>query len=63
MPTLGWGCLEQGPIQKAFWAKARIPLSAWPKGSPNKDLLIKRFGPATPETLIPITFKPENFLL
>ena len=48
-------------FRKAFWEKARIPLSAWPKGSPNTDLLIKKFGPVTPDTLIPITFRPEEF--
>ncbi len=56
----GW---DKDRFRKAFWERARIPLSAWPKGSPNTDLLIKRFGPVTPETLIPITFKPEDFLV
>jgi hypothetical protein len=56
----GW---NKDQFRKAFWEQARIPLSAWPKGSPNLDLLIKRFGPVTPETLIPITFKPEDFLI
>jgi len=50
-------------FRKAFWEKARIPLSAWPKGSPNIDLLKRRFGPVTPETPIPITFKAEDFLI
>jgi hypothetical protein len=56
----GW---DKNQFKKAFWEKARIPLSAWPKGSPNIDLLTKRFGPVTPETPIPITFKPEDFLI
>jgi hypothetical protein len=56
----GW---NKDQFRKAFWEKARIPLSAWPKGSPNLDLLIKRFGPVRPESLIPITFKPEDFLI
>jgi hypothetical protein len=56
----GW---NKDQFRKAFWEKARIPLSAWPKGSPNMDLLIRRFGPVTPETPIPITFKPEDFLI
>jgi hypothetical protein len=56
----GW---NKDQFRKAIWEKARIPLSAWPKGSPNLDLLIKRFGPVTPETPIPITFKPEDFLI
>ncbi len=56
----GW---DKYQFRKAFWEKARIPLSAWPKGSPNMDLLVKRFGPVTPETLIPLTFKPEDFLI
>jgi len=54
----GW---TKDNFRKAFWEKARIPFSAWPKGSPNTDLLIKKFGPVTPDTPIPITFKPEDF--
>ena len=56
----GW---TKDQFRKAFWEKARIPFSAWPKGSPNTDLLIKRFGPVTPDTPIPITFRPEDFLI
>ena len=54
----GW---TKDQFRRALWEKARIPFSAWPKGSPNTNLLIKRFGPVTPNTLIPITFKAEDF--
>jgi hypothetical protein len=54
----GW---TKDQFKKAFWEKARIPFSAWPKGCPNTDLLIKRFGPVSPDTPIPITLRPEEF--
>ncbi len=54
----GW---TKDRFKKAFWEQARIPLSAWPRSCPNTELLIKKFGPVTPDTLIPITLKPEDF--
>jgi hypothetical protein len=53
----GW---TKDQFKKAFWEKARIPFSAWPKGCPNTDLLVKKFGPVAPDTLIPITLKPDE---
>ncbi len=53
----GW---TKEKFQKAFWEKARIPFSAWPSGCPNTDLLIKKFGPVTPQTPIPMTWRPEE---
>ncbi len=53
----GW---SKEQFRDAFWEKARIPFSAWPKGCPNIDLLIKRFGPVSPNTPIPITLRPEE---
>jgi hypothetical protein len=53
----GW---TKDQFRKAFWEKARIPFSAWPKGCPNTDLFFKTFGKVTPDTLVPITFKPED---
>ena len=53
----GW---TKDRFRKAFWEKARIPFSAWPKGCPNTDLLIKKFGPVTSDTRIPITLRPEE---
>jgi hypothetical protein len=47
-------------FRKAFWEQARIPFSAWPKGCPNTDLLIKKFGPVASETPIPITLRPDE---
>jgi hypothetical protein len=54
----GW---TKDQFRKAFWEKARIPFSAWPSGCPNTDLLIKRFGPVSPDTLIPITLRSDEF--
>jgi hypothetical protein len=54
----GW---TKSQLQDAFWKKARIPFSAWPKGCPNVDLLVKKFGPVSADTLIPITLRPEEF--
>jgi hypothetical protein len=53
----GW---NKDLLRKAFWEKARIPFSAWPKGCPNVDLLVKRFGPVRADTPIPSTFRPEE---
>jgi len=54
----GW---TKDRFKKAFWEKARIPFSAWPKGCPNVDLLVKKFGPVSENTPIPITLRPEEF--
>ena len=54
----GW---TKAQFQKSFWEQARIPLSAWPKGSPGFEVLGKMLGQSlTPETPIPITLKPED---
>ncbi len=54
----GW---TKAQFQKSFWEKARIPLSAWPKGSPGFEVLGKMLGQTlTPETPIPITVKPDD---
>jgi hypothetical protein len=55
----GW---TKAQFAKAFWEQARIPLSAWPK-SCSKKVLEEIFGPVTPDTLIPITVKPELFYI
>jgi len=53
----GW---TKDQFRKALWEKARIPFSAWPKGCPNTDLFLKKFGKVTPDTLVPFTFKPQD---
>jgi hypothetical protein len=53
----GW---TKEQFRKALWEKARIPFSAWPKGCPNTDLFLKKFGEVTSDTLVPLTFKPED---
>jgi len=54
----GW---SQERFKKAFWEKVRIPFSAWPKGCPNTEVMIEKIGPVKPDTLIPVTLKPELF--
>jgi hypothetical protein len=58
LAAAGW---RKDQFKKAFWEKARIPFSAWPKGCPNTDLLMKKFGPVRVDTPIPITLRPEEF--
>lgn len=53
----GW---TKDQFRKTFWEKARIPFSAWPKGCPNVDLLVKKFGPVHPDTRIPMTLKADE---
>jgi hypothetical protein len=53
----GW---TKDRFREALWQKARIPFSAWPKGCPHTEILVKKFGPVTQDTLIPITLKPED---
>jgi len=53
----GW---TQDQFRRAFWEQARIPLKAWPSGCSTK-ILEDKFGPVTPDTLIPITLKPDLF--
>jgi len=53
----GW---TKEQFKKAFWEQARIPLKAWPSGC-NSKILEDKFGPVTPDSLIPITLKPELF--
>jgi len=57
----GW---TKDDFRKAFWEKVRIPLSAWPKGNPGFEAVSKMLGQRlTPETLIPITLKPDLFYI
>ncbi len=56
----GW---TKDQFKKAFWEKAQIPFSAFPKGSPSVPVAAKMLGVEIgPDTLIPITIKPEYFL-
>lgn len=54
----GW---TKDQFNKAFWEKARIPFSSWPKACSEKEALEKKLGSITPDTQIPITFGPEDF--
>lgn len=49
-------------FRKAFWEQTRIPLSVWPSAC-GQERLIEILGPVTDDSLIPITLKPEQFLI
>ncbi|OFZ97415.1 MAG: hypothetical protein A3H35_02210 [Betaproteobacteria bacterium RIFCSPLOWO2_02_FULL_62_17] len=34
----------------------------WPRGAPHLDAMVKKLGPLTQETRIPITMEPRQFL-
>lgn len=52
----GW---TKEQIAKAIWEKTRIPFSSWAKGCPEQVVFRQKFGEVTPDTLVPITLKPE----
>ena len=56
------GGFSQSDFKRAFWERVRAPLSAWPGGGPQMDGVVKRLGPVSPDTLVPITVKPEQLL-
>ena len=57
MAAEGW---SKNDFRKAFWERTRIPLSAWPGGCPHREGLAAIMGPLTPQSLIPVTFEPEQ---
>jgi hypothetical protein len=56
----GW---SKDDFRRVFWEKTSIPVSAWPAGCAERDKLGERLGAMTPETKIPVTFEPEQFLI
>ncbi|MFC2005957.1 hypothetical protein ACFLVG_03235, partial [Chloroflexota bacterium] len=56
----GW---TKDDVRQALWEQARIPMSAWPDECRDTKKLTDIFGPLTPESMIPITFRPEQFLV
>jgi hypothetical protein len=57
--SAGW---SKNDFRAAFWKDTRIPFSIWPAGC-GGDKFVDKFGKATPESLIPITLKPEQLLI
>jgi len=53
----GW---TKDDFKKAFWEGTRLPLSVWPLSYQNQKSLPNILGPLRPESLIPITTKPEQ---
>ncbi|MFC1933976.1 UGSC family (seleno)protein [Chloroflexota bacterium] len=60
MASAGW---TKDDFRQALWEQARIPMSAWPAGCNDAEDIINHLGPLTPESMIPITFRPEQFLI
>ena len=57
--SAGW---SKDDFRKAFWRQTRAPLSAWPKAAVGEKFK-QAIGPVTDEAMVPITFKPEQFLV
>ncbi|MFC1915116.1 hypothetical protein ACFLW4_00235 [Chloroflexota bacterium] len=58
--SVGW---TKNDFQKSLWERARAPVSAWPSQCAELEKLEEIFGPVTPESMIPITLKPEQILV
>ncbi|MFC1986587.1 UGSC family (seleno)protein [Chloroflexota bacterium] len=58
--SAGW---TKDDFRQALWEQARIPMSAWPSDCPKMEELVDYLGSLTPESMIPITFKPEQFVI
>ncbi len=54
-----WG---KDDFRKAFWEQTRIPLSVWPPAC-ARERLAEKLGSINDDSLIPITLKPEQFLI
>jgi len=60
MASGGW---NKDDFKQAFWEQTRLPLSEWPSGCKDRDKINEKIGPVAPENLIPITLKPEQFVV
>jgi len=49
-------------FRKAFWEQTRVPLWVWPSAC-GREKLAEMLGPLTNDSLIPITRKPDQFLI
>ncbi|MFC2002255.1 UGSC family (seleno)protein [Chloroflexota bacterium] len=58
--STGW---TKDDFRQVLWEKSRILLSVWPAGCSQMENLIDKLGPIRSESLIPITLKPESFLI
>jgi hypothetical protein len=59
MASAGWG---KEDFRRAFWEETRVPLSAWPAAC-GPERLAEMLGPLSDESLIPVTLKPEQFVI
>ena len=60
MASAGW---TKDMFRKALWERARIPFSTWAGDHPKIKEFVALFGPVTPESMIPITHKPEQIMV
>ena len=56
----GW---SKDDFREVLWDKTRLPLSVWPSQCTGMVQLKEMLGPVTPESLIPVTLKPDQFLI
>ncbi|MFC1905163.1 UGSC family (seleno)protein, partial [Chloroflexota bacterium] len=56
----GW---TKDKFRQELWKQSRIPLSAYPSQCAEMEILEDTYGPVTSESIIPITIKPEQFLI
>ena len=55
----GW---SKDDFRRAFWEQTRTPLSVWPSAC-GREGLVEKIGPVTDDSLIPMTLRPEQFLI
>lgn len=58
--SAGW---SKERFRQLLWEQVRIPVSVWPAGCRDTNELAEKLGPLTSESLIPITHRPEQFLV
>jgi len=58
--SAGW---TKNDLRQALWEQTRIPLSAWPADCSKIEKFTKKGERITSESMIPITSKPEGFLI
>jgi hypothetical protein len=49
-------------FRKVFWEQTRIPLAVWPSAC-GRERLTEILGPLTDDSLVPVTRRPQQFLL
>jgi len=57
----GW---SKADFARALWQNVRIPLGTWPAGGQERvKAAFSSIGPLSPESMVPLVLKPEQFLI